>query len=49
MWDGASLPITGLRAMGAGGGAAEVGHAGMDLSETRSDGFSLGKDGMDRI
>ena len=28
--------------MGAGGGAAEVGHAGMDLSEMRSDGFSLG-------
>ena len=49
MWDGTSLPITGLRAMGAGGGAAEVGHAGMDLSEARSDEFSLGEDDMDWI
>ena len=49
MWDGTPLPITGLRATGAGGGAAEVGHARMDLSEARSDGFSLGEDGMDWI
>ena len=49
MWDWTPLPITGFRATGAGGGAAEVGHAEMDLSETRSDGFSLGEDGMDWI
>ena len=43
------LPITVLRATGEGGGAAEVGYAGVDFSEARSDGFSLGEDGMDWI
>ena len=33
MQDGTLLPITGLRATGAGGGAAMVGHVGMDFSE----------------
>ena len=49
MWDRTPLAITGLRASGAGGGVAEVGHAGMDPFETHSDGFSLGEDGMDQI
>jgi len=35
--------------MGAGGGAAEVGHDGMDLSEARSNEFSLGEDDTDWI
>ena len=38
-----------LRATGAGGGAAMVGHVGVDFSKARSDGFSLWEDGMDWI
>ena len=49
MRDGTLLPIAWLRATGARGGAAEVGHAGVDFSEARSDEFSLGEDDMDRI
>ena len=41
--------MIGLRATGVGGGAAEVGHAGVDFSEARSDGFLLGEDDVDWI
>ena len=46
MRDGTPLPIAGLRATGARGGAAMIGNVRMDFFRARSDGYSLWEDGV---